>query len=115
MSRNKSTSETQLTALCQLADLYESGVSTFEIREKLHLTESKFAELFFTALTQGLLRFNPEQVRGAYYGKNFKGELMSLLGIQTLDNTLLLLRKTEDGVLVSVRQCGNSLSEDIDA
>ena len=115
MGRSKITSETQLTVLCQLVELYESGVSTFEIRMKLHLTEPKFAELFLTALTQGLLRFNPEQVRGAYYGTNFKGELMNLLGVQTLDDALLLLRKTEDGVLVSIRQSGNSLSEDIDA
>ena len=73
MGRSKITSETQLTVLCQLVELYESGVSTFEIRRKLHLTESKFAELFLLRLLKGFLGLIPNRCAVRTTGQTSKG------------------------------------------
>lgn len=92
-----------LAQILLLAEEYSSGKSVLELREEFGLSERQFAQLFLRAQQEGLLRFDPDHVRGARFGSTLKKEIVALLGIAKGEEPILLLKKTPEGVLVTIR------------
>ena len=103
MSSSHRTKEDILVQVQLVAEAYSAGSSLIEIREALSLSERQFAQLFLRAQQEGLVAFDPDHVRGARFGATLKKELSALLGIAKGEDPILILRKTPEGVLVSLR------------
>lgn len=110
MSSSRSAHDDRMAQVQLLAELYSAGYSSLEIRETLVLSERQFAALFLQAQQEGLLTYDPTHVRGARFGSSLKKELIAMLGIAKGDEPILLLTKTPEGVLISLRSTSATTS-----